>query len=172
MTKSENMLGYLMLMEKNAEAASAQAFTLERWLAEFGNDGQVDTPIGKVKMGENQLAKLILNKRTAEYGMIKPTLTNPDVVIEAASEAKKGQEAERPTSYLFVKTFTVNGEKNRHYESVTVSKGGMEVVVSSHIVKPAKVLSRLINGNVLWSKYELTNPKTSDKFQTLDKQNT
>jgi hypothetical protein len=172
MAESKNMLDYLMLMEKNAEAAPTLEFTLENWLAEFGSSGQVDTPVGKVKMGENQLAKLILNKRTAELGMIKPTLTSPDVIVEMASEAKKGQETERPSSYLFVKTFIVNGEKTRHYESVTVSKDGMEVVVSNHIVKSAQLVSRLLNGNVLWSKYELTNPKTSDKFQTLGEHNT
>lgn len=162
----------ILRMEQSAEAAPKLEFTLENWLAEFGSSGQVDTPIGRVKMGENQLAKLILNKRTSEFGMIKSTLTKPDVIVEEVSEAKKGQETERPSSYLFVKTFTVDGKKTRHYESVTVSKGGMEVVVSSHIIKPAQLMSRLLNGKVLWSKYELTDSETSDKSQTLDEHGT
>ncbi|MDR2684864.1 MAG: hypothetical protein LBB53_05750, partial [Prevotellaceae bacterium] len=157
-------------MEANAVDAPQLELTPENWYAEFGGDGLVQTPLGKVKMGENQYLKLQAKNRGAEFGMIKPTLTNPDVILEVASEAKDRQETERPSSYLFIKSFVRNGEKIRHFETVTVSKDGFEVVVSSHIIKPAQLKSRLLSGNVRWSKYELSNSEISDKFQTLDGQ--
>ena len=79
--------------------------TLSNWLAEFNNTGLVQTPIGTVKMGENQYNKIIEKKRQKEFGMIKPTLTNPDVILEMPSRAKDGNITERPSSLLFVKTF-------------------------------------------------------------------
>jgi len=166
----EQAASLISTMEQNAERASVLELTLQSWHAAFGESGVVQTPIGEVKMGENQLAKLILNRRTSEFGMVKPTLTGPDLIVEVESEAKGGQTTERPSSYLFVKAFNVDEKKVRHYESVTVRKEGMEVVVSNHITKPAQLMSRLLNGNVLWSKYELSSSETSDKFQTLDKQ--
>ena len=42
--------------------------------------------------------------------MVGPTLSNPDVIIEEASEAKR-RNAERGSSFLFIKTFNRNGEK-------------------------------------------------------------
>jgi hypothetical protein len=155
-------------MEQAATDAPALEFTSESWKAEFGEEEKMQTPIGEVKMGENQQAKLILNKRTAEFGMIKPTITNPDVIIEVPSEAKKRQNTERPSSYLFVKSFIRIGQKIRHFETVTVSKEGMEVAVSSHIVKPAQLMDRLTSGKILWSRHELSGADASGKHQTLD----
>jgi len=56
--------------------------------------------IGDVKMGENQLGKLILKKRTEYFGMIKPTLENPDVIVEKEAPLDG---AERDTKYIFIK---------------------------------------------------------------------
>jgi hypothetical protein len=55
-------------------------------------------------MGANQIAKLFENERSKQFGMIKPTLQTPDVIIEVPSEAADGT-TERATSLLFVKTF-------------------------------------------------------------------
>lgn len=64
--------------------------------------------------------------------MIKPTLTNPDVVLEEY-DPKDG--AERQTKYLFVKTFVkADGSRYVHFESVTVLKETLEVSISSHEV--------------------------------------
>jgi hypothetical protein len=137
---------FVRQMEENAVEAPRLELTPENWYAEFGTDGTVETPLGQVKMGENQLAKLILKKRTGEFGMIKPTLTNPDVIIE---EYDPQEGAERDTKLLFVKTFTDNkGKKYTHFESVTVRKNGMEVSISSHIINKEAMLRKLMNGNI------------------------
>ena len=141
-------------MEDNAEAMPVIELTPENWLAEFGQNGTVSTPIGDVKMGDNQLAKLFLKKRTREFGMIKPTLVNPDVIIEKTAVADN---AERNTKLLFVKTFKDdNGQKHVHFENVTVQKGGLEVSISSHIVDKSAIRKELANGIVIYNKPELT----------------
>ena len=141
-------------MEDNAEAMPVIELTPENWLAEFGQNGTVSTPIGDVKMGDNQLAKLFLKKRTREFGMIKPTLINPDVIIEKTAVADN---AERNTKLLFVKTFKDdNGQKHVHFENVTVQKGGLEVSISSHIVDKSAIRKELANGIVIYNKPELT----------------
>ena len=140
-------------MEQNAEAMPAIELTPDNWVAEFGQNGTVSTPIGDVKMGDNQLAKLFLKKRTREFGMIKPTLVNPDVIIEKTSVADN---AERNTKLLFVKTFKdESGQKYVHFENVTVQKGGLEVSISSHIVDKSAIRKELANGVVIYNKPEL-----------------
>ena len=155
-------------MEQNAETMQNLELNYDNWLSEFGRDGIVNTPIGDVKMGDNQFLKMSSKERQWQFGMVRPTLTNPDIIIEEPSEARAGQATERGSSYLFVKTFDVNGEKIRHFESITVKKDGLEVSVSSHIIKPARLKSRLLNGSILWSKPQIANSIVSGEQQTLD----
>jgi len=88
--------------------------TPENWAKEFGPDGTVETPLGKVKMGDNQQTKLRERGRADEFGMIKPTLENPDFIIEEPSEASDGN-TERPSSYLFVKSFIDKDGKKKYF---------------------------------------------------------
>ena len=141
-------------MEARAETAPETEFSPENWIAAFGEDGRVQTPLGTVKMGENQISKLFLNQREKQFGMIKPTLENPDVIIEVPSEPKEGQFAERDTSYLFVKTFRKpNGEKVYFFKSITVKQDGMEVSVSSHMDRKNRILEELKKGKLLYRVY-------------------
>ena len=134
-------------MEADAEAAPELELTPENWVAEFGEDGMVETPIGEVKMGENQLAKMFLKKRAKEFGMVKPTLTDPDVVLEKPAPEKG---AERESKYLFVKTFVKpDGSRYVHYESVTVKKDGLEVSISSHEAEREDIKKEMQNDVVL-----------------------
>ena len=115
----------IALMEANAEVAPAVELTPENWIAQFGDDGTVETPIGVVKMGANQLLKRYSLKRTEYFGMIHPTLGTPDIILEE-SAPKDG--SERDSKYLFIKTFVKSdGSRIVHFESVTVKKDGMEV---------------------------------------------
>lgn len=138
-------------MENRPEKARELPLTPENWKSEFGENGEVNTPLGVAKMGENQLAKMFMKGREAELGLVKPTLENPDVIIEEASNAKDG-DAERPSSYLFVKTFERDGKKIKFYASVSVKKDGMEVVVSNHFMNKNAVDRKLQEGKVLYIK--------------------
>lgn len=107
----------------------------------------VSTPLGKVKMGENQIAKLFEKGRSEQFGMIKPTLEHPHVIVEVPSEASDGN-TERASSLLFIKTFNgTNGKKVYYFKSVTVKKDGLEVSVSSHYDRAKRVKEALKKGS-------------------------
>lgn len=134
-------------MEAAAEVAPSIELTPENWIAQFGEDGIVETPVGIVKMGANQLLKLYSLKRTEYFSMIHPTLNTPDVILEEA-DPKEG--SERDSKYLFVKTFVKSdGSRIVHFESVTVKKDGMEVSISSHEIKDKSLKNKMQNDIVL-----------------------
>lgn len=139
----------LSRMESAAEISSEKELTPETWAETFDENNFIATPIGSVKMGGNQITKFFEKKRTKEFGMVGPTLSNPDVIIEEASEAKDGN-AERGSSFLFIKTFNRNGEKVKFYASITVKQDEMEVSVSSHYMNKNKVKRALQESGVLY----------------------
>lgn len=140
-------------MEAAAEPAPELELTPENWVAEFGEEGKVQTPVGEVKMGENQLSKLFLKGRSAQFGMVKPTLETPDCVIEIPTQSKDGN-TERPSSLLFVKAFTgKDGQKHYFFTSVTVQKDDMEVSVSNHLENRKRIADFLKKGKLLYRVY-------------------
>ena len=140
----------LSQMENNAVEMPQMELNPTNWEREFGEDGTVATPIGQVKMGENQIAKLFEKGRSEQFGMIKPTLEHPQVIIEVPSDAKDGN-AERNSSLLFVKTFIgKDGKKIYYFKSVTVKKDGLEVSVSSHYDRAKRVGEALKKGKLLY----------------------
>lgn len=142
-------------MEENAIEDPEIRLTPKTWLETFGINNSIDTPIGKVRMGENQYAKLQDKKRTSEFGMISLTLSDPDVIFVEPSKAKGEDVAERNFSYVFTKTFKRNGNKVKYYTSVTVSIDGLEISVSSHFVNPNKMLNKLMEFNREYTKETL-----------------
>ena len=142
-------------MEENAIEDPEISLTPKTWLETFGINNSIDTPIGKVRMGENQYAKLQDKKRTSEFGMVSLTLSDPDVIFVEPSEAKGEDVAERNFSYVFAKTFKRNGNKVKYYTSVTVSIDGLEISVSSHFVNPNKMLNKLMEFNREYTKETL-----------------
>lgn len=148
---SEDADNLLSAMEARAEVAPDIELTPTNWVEQFGEDGMVDTPIGKVKMGENQIAKLFTKGRSSQFGMIRPTLTNPDVIVEVPSSTDNANNVERPTSLLFIKAFLKSdGSKVYYFKSVTVKKDGLEVSVSSHLDRKKRVEDALIKGKLLY----------------------
>ncbi|MBF1475696.1 LPD38 domain-containing protein [Prevotella pallens] len=142
-------------MEENAIEDPEIRLTPQTWLETFGINNSIDTPIGKVRMGENQYAKLQDKKRTSEFCMISLTLSDPDVIFVEPSKAKGEDVAERNFSYVFAKTFKRNGNKVKYYTSVTVSIDGLEISVSSHFVNPNKMLNKLMEFNREYTKETL-----------------
>lgn len=140
----------LSRMEANAVEIPKIELNPKNWVSQFGEYGMVSTPIGNVKMGENQIAKLFEKGRSEQFGMIKPTLEAPHVVIEVPSEAIDG-ETERGSSLLFVKTFIgKDGQKIYYFKSVTVKKDGLEVSVSSHYDRAKRIKEALKKGKLLY----------------------
>gem|GEM_PF-1460065 len=127
----------------------------------------VDTPIGTVKMGKNQKAKLFAKGREQQYGMLLETLSNPDVVLEE-KDKEQNMFHERPSSYLFVKTFQKeDGSKYVHFESVTVSQDGMEVSISSHIIRENQLENKLKSDRLLYKATALDAPANTSAEQPI-----
>jgi predicted RNA methylase len=146
-------------MEEKAIVAPEMELTIENWDAQFGEDGIVSTPIGNVKMGENQFTKLMRQGRNGKLGMIKPTLENPDIIIEDASEAKDADVTERESSYVFVKAFVKpDGSRYYYFTSVTVRKDGHEVVVSNQEKRRSVLTNLLIKGKLVWKHADNVSP--------------
>ena len=138
-------------MEKRASIATSVDLTIENWDAMFGKDGIVKTPIGEVKMGDNQFTKMLREGRSTKLGMVKPTLENPDVVLEDASKAKDEDKQERPSSYIFIKAFKKSDDSRFYYfASVTVSKAGKEVVISNQEKRKNAVANLLSKDKLVW----------------------
>ena len=98
-------------------------------------------------MGDNQINKFFAKGREKSFGMVAPTLSNPDVVIEKDAQSPN---AERNTKYLFIKTFIKSdGSRYVHFETVTVRKDGMEVSISSHEVDRKVAKKEMQNGIIL-----------------------
>ena len=70
-------------------------FTENNYKRLFGNG--VDRPIGHVKMSENQEEKMVNKSRTKYFSLARPTLENPDFILEKPSKANEGQATERPS---------------------------------------------------------------------------
>ena len=82
--------------------------------------------------------------------MLLDTLSNPDIVLEE-QDKEQNMLHERPSSYLFVKTFQKeDGSRYVHFESVTISQEGMEISVSSHIIREQALEKKLKNSNVIY----------------------
>ena len=142
-------------MEELSEPNPQITLTPETWVCSFGLNNSLQTPIGKVKMGEGQYRKFFDKNRSLEFGMAVLTLKDPNVIFIEASHAKKSEETERPYSYVFIKTFEESGKKFKYYSSVTVRIDNMEVSVSSHCMKPTKVLRRLVTKDRVYTKSAL-----------------
>ena len=150
MTK-EDAVSLRKQMADNAEQERILEHTEENWLKEFGKDSRVTTPIGSIKLGENQYKKAGRNDRIKRFGLLKPTLERPDVILEK-SAPKEG--AERQTKYLFIKSFKkADGNKILNYESITVKQGEEEVAISAHQIEPSKLLKELTESKMLWNRF-------------------
>lgn len=150
LTKKE-AADFIAQMELGADVAQEIPLTIENWDKEFGEDGIVSTPIGDVKMGENQFAKLMRAGRNGKLGMLKPTLEYPDAIVEENSKAKEGTRTERPSSFIFIKSFRKSDETRYYYfTSITVSVDGKEVVVSNQEKSRNRILRLLMEGSVIW----------------------
>ena len=146
----EQIDALLSLMESAAVEAPDIELTPSNWKKLFGEDGMVDTPVARVKMGSNQIEKLFEKGRSAQFGMIKPTLVTPLVVIEVPSGANDST-AERKSSLLYVKTFIgKDGRKIYYFKSVTVKKDGYEVSISSHYDRVKRIREALKKGKLLY----------------------
>lgn len=146
----DEAISFINRMEERAGVAPQVELTIENWDALFGEDGNVSTPIGVVKMGDNQFTKMLRDDRSTKLGLVKPTLETPDVILEDASSAKEGDIEER-ASYIFIKAFKkADGSRYYYFTSVTVSKDGLEVVISNQEKRKNAIANLLSKCKLVW----------------------
>ena len=157
----EEVVAITDAMKANATVAPTVEINDANWKE------SVETPVGSVKMGENQKAKLFAKGREQQYGMLLETLSNPDVVLEE-KDKEQNMFHDRPSSYLFVKTFQKeDGSKYVHFESVTVSQEGMEVSISSHIIRENQLKNKLKSDRLLYKATALDAPANTSAEQPI-----
>ncbi len=138
-------------MKANAEVAPQVELTPENWVAEFGVDGVVTTPIGEVKMGERQYEKMQQRGRNTKLGMVKPTLSSPDIIIEEYSKRNDGKVAERNSSFVYIKAFTnADGTRDYMFTSVSNQRNGIEIIVSNQEKETPRVKRLLKEGRLAY----------------------
>ena len=99
--------------------------------------------------------------------MLLETLSNSDIVLEE-QDKEQNMFHERPSSYLFVKTFQKeDGSKYVHFESVTVSQEGMEVSISSHIIRENQLKNKLKSDRLLYKATALDAPANTSAEQPI-----
>ena len=147
------------------KAAAVRALEVE--ITEENWRESLTTPLGEVKMGANQKTKMFVKGREQQYGMLIETLSNPDIVLEEMDK-EDNLFHERPSSYIFIKTFLKpDGTKYIHFESVTVSQDGMEVSISSHIIRENQLREKLKSDRLLYMATALDEPANSSAEQPI-----
>ena len=148
-------------MKAHAIVAPLVEITDENW------QDNVETPIGEVKMVENQKEKMFVKGREQQHGLLLETLRNPDIVLEE-QDKEQNMFHDRSSSYIFVKTFIKpDGTKYVHFESVTVSQDGMEVSISSHIIRENQLKNKLKSDRLLYKATALDEPANSSAEQPI-----
>jgi hypothetical protein len=128
--------------------------TREAWNKDFP-EGFANTPIGKVKLGENQFDKLVTNDRGRFAGLVKPTLESPTYVIK---DSKDGT--------IFMKVFTKEDGKLRGFASISYSIDGINIVVSNHPKDMSFLVREANGGEVLWTEGMVRLHKAVDTLAT------
>jgi hypothetical protein len=112
-------------------------FSREGYNAMFPR-GTVVTPIGEVKLGQNQFEKLAekdSGKRRPLIGAMYQTLSDPVVIITE----KQGDRG----AYVFIKSFRGAGEKVDTVMSIVVDLGGQKIAISTYKRKRREVVNKI-----------------------------
>lgn len=92
--------------------------------------GNIKTPIGHVKLGENQYEKLKAKSREDLLGVVAETLKNPLVIINENG------------SHIYAKSFLESG-KTKSYQSVVVKIDGQDISISTHQRDTNNILNKI-----------------------------
>lgn len=123
------------LLKINAVEFPVVEFNEENYKKYLGSP--LETPMGKVKLGENQFEKLKSKNRQNLIGAIHDTLTNPCFIAE-----------EKGGTTLYVKSFIQN-DKQKNIMSVVIKRDGLNISISTHEEREPQILSKIKKAGVL-----------------------
>jgi hypothetical protein len=125
-------------LESLAVPVDMHDFSKEEYKKIFPH-GRIMTPLGEVKIGENQYEKLRDRdggKRRSLIGAMRQTLSDPVIVI---SEAEDGRKAE-----VYIKSFRDEGKVGIDtVMSVVVKKDEQRIAISTYKRKQREVVSKI-----------------------------
>ncbi|MDR2407639.1 MAG: hypothetical protein LBE13_05975 [Bacteroidales bacterium] len=131
-------------LETMAVPMDVRVFTRDEYRKVFPQ-GTVQTPIGEVKIGQNQFSKMTekdLGKRQGLIGAMRQTLSDPVAIVQ---EEKDGRKA-----YVFIKSFRAEeGEKTNLIVSVVVIIEGKKIAISTYKRKKREVLNKIKKAGVI-----------------------
>ena len=158
--------GRRAIEERKKEALEQWAKATGNWHTDLNDFTDSPTLIDDVKMGENQFAKLMRKGRDGKLGMIKPTLEEPHIILEEASD---GDTTERASSYIFIRSFSkADGSRFYYFTSISVSKDGREVVISNQEKSKKRISNLLQTGVIRWiNKNVLSASETQNEESVL-----
>jgi hypothetical protein len=133
----------IALLERLAEPFRFVLFKDTNFQKEFGQQLSVITPIGEVELDYIQFEKLFTKGRKAYFGLIKPTLEKPLLVIQ--NEGGYGKKGE-----VFIKTFVDKSKKIIYFVSVARDEKGFVRMVSAHEKKLKGILKGIREGKVTY----------------------
>lgn len=123
------------VLKENAVKFPAVPFSEENYKKYLGSP--IETPQGKVKLGENQFEKLKKKNRQDLIGAIHDTLSNPCFIAE-----------EKGGTTLYVKSFIKNDEQ-KNIMSVVIKRDGLNISISTHEEREPQILSKIKKAGVL-----------------------
>ncbi|MDR0684391.1 MAG: hypothetical protein LBF83_04620, partial [Spirochaetaceae bacterium] len=147
-------------LETMAVLMDRREFTKDNYKKLFPN-AKVKTPIGDVKIGENQYEKLRDKDDGGRKGLIGAmyqTLSDPVAVIR---EKRNGENAD-----VYIKSFKKDGEQGIDTViSVTIEAEGMNVAISTYKRKTREVIQKIKTaGGIVYEKTKL--PSLTDHAET------
>jgi hypothetical protein len=140
--KNETVIRITEKLESMAVSMDERTFSKEEYRKVFPQ-GTVMTPIGEVKIGQNQFSKLTEKdngKRQGLIGAMRQTLSDPIVIIQ---EEKEGRRA-----YLFIKSFRKD-QKTSIIVSVVVTIENSKVAISTYKRKKREITSKIKMAGVM-----------------------
>lgn len=142
-------------IKKHAVPWRSLPFSKENWDKEFP-DGKVITPIGEVILGENQFDKFKEKGRGQYFGLIKPTLENPSYIISEKEpadslkeRASRGEKVIRNAVIKFIRAFKDSNGKIIGFCDATVSRDGVEVMISASPRKLNRIVRAVRYGGMI-----------------------
>lgn len=154
MTIREYIKGLLDQYKQNPAPFRELELTPTNWKKEFGSTLKLNTPVGIVKIGENQFEKLKTKKRESFFGLIKPTITTPDFVYLNAKNAT-----------VFVKAF-IKADKTLWWVSITFEIDGLTVMVSSYQFRESNIIEEVAQGHLLFQMTALESANSDTPTQS------
>lgn len=120
-----------LLREDANNIPEEKEFSKESWLNEFGENLNIETPIGAIKMSGTHYHKLQHNNKGKFFPLFKPTLTNPTIILK-----------DRFGGYSFIKSYKTG---NRiAYVMINHKNNDIEPVISE-ISNSLDLMNRINN---------------------------